>query len=141
MIQNEPNSPPSRRFVLGCLLLAALVFGLTDPFIPTTAAGSYLILGETLILTILLAYWCHLDAIDRGFDMPKWLLWAIAVTGLIALPIHFFMTRSVAGAFRSLFFAILFVAAMLATAIAGTYVTSDLLCPVASISPYCHYGV
>jgi hypothetical protein len=129
--------PPPGRSIIVCLWFASFAIGIADPFIPSTELGSFLKLVETAVLTLMLAYWCHLDAAYRGFKMAKWLVWAIALTGLVALPFYFFLTRSVLEAFRGILLAALVVAAMTATAMAAIYVSYAWLCETPALRQYC----
>jgi hypothetical protein len=69
----------------------------------------YIVLQIPFIVLILM--WCVVDADQRNHNIGKMMKIGLILLGVVAFPIYIFQTRGIAG-FKSLFLAILFLAAM-----------------------------
>ncbi len=123
--------------VLGAMWLASTGFGFLEPFVPQSENGVYITLGETAVLAVMLAYWCVTDAEARGQSLPKWLLWAVALFGAFALPVHLFRSRPLGRAVLALIKAIAITGLFVASFAAAFLLTSRTLCQTAGFGAYC----
>jgi peptidoglycan/LPS O-acetylase OafA/YrhL len=131
-----------KTLILLAIFLLAVTVGLAEPFWPV--GGDFnlpVALGQSLAFGILIAQWCRFDAASKGRDVPRWLLWLVALLGVVALPLHLFRSRSPLKALRAAGLAIGFAVLAIAGAAAGLLTSSLWLCAIGSIAAYCRSPV
>jgi hypothetical protein len=112
------NLADKKRRILWMILIYAGVLGFVTPFLPEYDRVLDLLVGIPYVA--LGIWWCHLDAQQRDHSIGKVMRLCLVFLFAFALPVYLFQTRGLGG-FKSLFYAGLFLAALVGTSVLATF--------------------